>query len=61
MELWHSLTFIHRNSFHNKTILISNTGKSILQIYRAHSENDAIPLKSVDLKWISSSTLLGIF
>ncbi len=33
--------------FHNRMILITNTGRSTLQIYRAHSETDIIPIKSV--------------
>ena len=36
-----------QNRFHNKEILITNTGKSILHIYRAYSVKDIIPLKSV--------------
>ncbi len=36
-----------QNRFHNKKIIITNTGKSILHIYRAYSINDIIPLKSV--------------
>lgn len=35
------------NRFHNRNILITNTGKTILQIYRAFSVKDIIPLKSV--------------
>ncbi len=36
-----------KNQFHHKTILITNTGKSMLQIYRSFSAKDIIPIKSI--------------
>ena len=33
--------------FHNRKILITNTGRSVLQIYRTHSATDIVPIESV--------------
>ncbi len=33
--------------FHKRKILITNTGKSVLQLYRAFSADDIVPMKSV--------------
>ena len=36
-----------KNHFHHKTIIITNTGKSMLQLYRSFSVKDIIPTKSI--------------
>ncbi len=36
-----------KSHFHHKAILITNTGKSMLQIYRSFSVKDIIPTKSI--------------